>query len=62
MSPPLARVFAKSIGSIISASARRAAAARRPRANCPRGWVDVHTHYDGQAMRDPLLAPSCGMA
>src|SRR6202045_2321309 len=23
------------------------------------GWVDVHPHYDGQAMWDPLLAPSC---
>ncbi len=22
------------------------------------GWVDAHTHYDGQAMWDPLLAPS----
>src|SRR5215472_10324533 len=23
------------------------------------GWVDAHTHYDGQAMWDPPLAPSC---
>lgn len=22
------------------------------------GWVDIHTHYDGQASWDPLLAPS----
>ena len=23
------------------------------------GWVDTHTHYDGQATWDPLLTPSC---
>ena len=22
------------------------------------GWVDVHTHYDGQVTRDPYLTPS----
>jgi N-acyl-D-amino-acid deacylase len=24
------------------------------------GWVDIHTHYDGQATWDPMLAPSSG--
>jgi N-acyl-D-aspartate/D-glutamate deacylase len=23
------------------------------------GWVDIHTHYDGQVMWDPYLTPSC---
>ena len=22
------------------------------------GWVDIHTHYDGQVTWDPLLTPS----
>src|SRR6266481_6003677 len=23
------------------------------------GWVDAHTHFDGQVMWDPYLTPSC---
>jgi len=23
------------------------------------GWVDIHTHYDGQVTWDPYLTPSC---
>jgi N-acyl-D-aspartate/D-glutamate deacylase len=23
------------------------------------GWVDIHTHYDGQCTWDPILVPSC---
>ena len=23
------------------------------------GWVDIHTHYDGQVTWDPLITPSC---
>ena len=26
------------------------------------GWVDIHTHYDGQATWDDVLAPSAGTA
>ena len=37
----------------------------RPRPSTPRaavtpGWVDVHTHYDGQATWDDVLAPAPG--
>src|SRR5258708_34027360 len=24
------------------------------------GWVDIHTHYDGQATGDPAMTPSSG--
>ena len=24
------------------------------------GWVDIHTHYDGQVSWDPVVAPSSG--
>ena len=23
------------------------------------GWVDIHTHYDGQATWDPMCTPTC---
>ncbi|MCX7064280.1 MAG: D-aminoacylase [Proteobacteria bacterium] len=49
-------------GDRITAVGRIDAAARRTidAAGClvTPGWVDVHTHYDGQATWDPILAPS----
>lgn len=49
-------------GGLITAVGPKAGAARRVikadgRLVLP-GWVDIHTHYDGQAMWDPWLAPS----
>jgi len=47
---------------IVEVGGRHAPARREIDANgllVTPGWVDVHTHYDGQAIWDPLLAPSC---
>lgn len=50
-------------GASISAVGGRQGSARREIDAAGRllmpGWVDVHTHYDGQATWDPLLTPSC---
>jgi N-acyl-D-amino-acid deacylase len=49
-------------GSTIAAVGGRAGPARREIAAdgllVTPGWVDIHTHYDGQATWDPVLAPS----
>ncbi|MBU6284497.1 MAG: amidohydrolase family protein [Proteobacteria bacterium] len=43
------------IGSISSRSTREINAAGR---YLMPGWIDIHTHYDGQALWDPYLSPS----
>lgn len=43
------------IGSIASRGTREIHAAGR---YLMPGWVDIHTHYDGQALWDPYLSPS----
>ncbi|MBM3338931.1 MAG: amidohydrolase family protein [Betaproteobacteria bacterium] len=43
------------IGSIKSAAKREIRASGR---YLMPGWVDIHTHYDGQALWDPYLSPS----
>jgi N-acyl-D-amino-acid deacylase len=48
-------------GRIAAVGGKQGAARREIDANgllVTPGWVDAHTHYDGQAMWDPLLAPS----
>ena len=43
------------IGSIKSAAKREIRASGR---YLMPGWIDIHTHYDGQALWDPYLSPS----
>ncbi|HEX3864732.1 MAG TPA: amidohydrolase family protein [Stellaceae bacterium] len=48
-------------GRIVEVGGKAGAAKRDIEANgllVTPGWVDVHTHYDGQATWDPVLAPS----
>jgi len=44
------------VGSTVDAGKREIDAAGRLLAP---GWVDIHTHYDGQVTWDPELTPSC---
>jgi N-acyl-D-aspartate/D-glutamate deacylase len=60
--PPFTGDVAIENGRIVAVG-RVKGAARRTLDACGQlvtpGFVDIHTHYDGQATQDPLLTPSC---